>query len=229
MEGKYANSLCKKGKLNLVFLMMDKSYTTHSENSIDGWLAFMIGDALWYPLWDSNQIDYTAKEIIHVLGSKGKLQEGRQAPDSPATTKIPSLVSPSSNNIENEKKLNAQPPSTPLQSITSPNQDHRKLLILQKDYEVLQKDNDYLKQETIQLKQEITQIKKDLAMSRAFTLLLDKKKVKSNQLLELEEYLDNEGIDDANVLSSQSKDSIEILAKFLKPAYSTMFKKYMET
>ena len=54
------------------------------------------------------------------------------------------------------------------------------------------------------------------------------RKVKSNQLVELKEYLDNEGIDDISVLSSLSKESIEILAKFLKPAYATIFMKYFD-
>ena len=43
MEAKYAGSLAKKGKTKLIFIMMDEYYTTHSENSLDGWLAFMVG------------------------------------------------------------------------------------------------------------------------------------------------------------------------------------------
>lgn len=102
MEAKYAASLFKKGKLNLIFLMMDKNYTTHSENSIDGWLAFMLGDALWYPLWDDINTTSTAGEIMSVLGSKGKIQHEGQ---SPSPTKFPSLISPSSTSSENVKVL----------------------------------------------------------------------------------------------------------------------------
>jgi len=73
MEGKYATTRAKKGKVQLVFVMMDREYTTVSENSIDGWLAFMVGDSLWYPLWEDSHVHSTGSEIAKVLGNKGKI------------------------------------------------------------------------------------------------------------------------------------------------------------
>ena len=73
MEGKYAAARAKKGKVQLVFVMMDSEYTTVSENSVNGWLGFMIGDALWYPLWDDGHVHSTGNEIGKIIGDKGKI------------------------------------------------------------------------------------------------------------------------------------------------------------
>jgi hypothetical protein len=41
----------KKQKLNIIYVMLDKNYTTVSTpNCVDGWLGIMLGDALWYHL-----------------------------------------------------------------------------------------------------------------------------------------------------------------------------------
>jgi len=59
-EGKYTNAMYKKGMLNIIYVMMDGDYY----KSVDGWLGIMLGDSLWYPLWDAQQIIQTASEIV---------------------------------------------------------------------------------------------------------------------------------------------------------------------
>eukprot|EP01036_Dinobryon_divergens_P036858 gene36858-48073_t len=66
-EGKYINVLYKKGKLNIIYVMMDDDYC----NSVDGWLALMLGDSLWYPLWDINHVTKTASDIANAIAASG--------------------------------------------------------------------------------------------------------------------------------------------------------------
>eukprot|EP01034_Spumella_vulgaris_P037508 gene37508-46274_t len=74
LEAKYANQLVKKGKLRLIFLMMQNNYTTVSTpDSCDGWLGLMIGDALWYPMWSEGHVETTLKEIRKLVGSSAQL------------------------------------------------------------------------------------------------------------------------------------------------------------
>ena len=75
-EGKYANSMFKRNKLKIIYVMMDNNYTTvSSPDCVDGWLGIMIGDALWYPLWEQNHIESTAKEIVKLINSSQPLQQ----------------------------------------------------------------------------------------------------------------------------------------------------------
>ena len=73
MEARYSGARCKKGLVQLVFVMMDSNYTTHTTDSVDGWIAFLIGDALWYPLWSSDQVSSTTNQLVNLIGDKGKL------------------------------------------------------------------------------------------------------------------------------------------------------------
>jgi hypothetical protein len=67
-EGKYANTLFKRGKLNIVYVMMDQKYTTvSSPDYVDGWLGIMVGDSLWYPLWNHDYVNATATEIANCM------------------------------------------------------------------------------------------------------------------------------------------------------------------
>ena len=48
IEAKYSAARSKKGLLKIIYVMMDKDYTTHSSpRCIDGWLALMVGEDLW--------------------------------------------------------------------------------------------------------------------------------------------------------------------------------------
>jgi hypothetical protein len=79
MEAKYANQLYKKGKLQILYVMMQADYTTVSEPyCCDGWLGIQIGDALWYPLWEPDMVEATADNLLSLIGDKCKLQ-GRRA------------------------------------------------------------------------------------------------------------------------------------------------------
>ncbi len=72
MQAKYANDLFKRGKLKLLYCCMNASYTTLSQpECVDGWLGFMIGDALWYPLWDQECLDSTATALAKSIGDHG--------------------------------------------------------------------------------------------------------------------------------------------------------------
>ena len=64
-EGKYTNTMYKKGKLNVIYVMMDGDYF----NSVDGWLAIMLGDSLWYPLWDAQHVFKTASDIAATVAA----------------------------------------------------------------------------------------------------------------------------------------------------------------
>ena len=69
-EGKYANAFYKRGKLSIIYVMMDANYTTvSSPNYVDGWLGIMVGDNLWYPMWDHEHVSTTAMEIAKRIGS----------------------------------------------------------------------------------------------------------------------------------------------------------------
>jgi hypothetical protein len=61
---RYINDLHKRGKLKIIFVMMDETYTTRSTESVDGWLGIMIGDNLWQALWADKQLDQTAAAIF---------------------------------------------------------------------------------------------------------------------------------------------------------------------
>ena len=47
-EGSYARQQEKKGKLKIMYVMMQEQYTTvSSPECVDGWLAIMVADKLW--------------------------------------------------------------------------------------------------------------------------------------------------------------------------------------
>ncbi len=72
MEGKYCNSLYKRKKLKILYVMMSDEYHTNSAIPVDGWLGLMIGDALWYPLWSDSVISATASSLIREIGDNAK-------------------------------------------------------------------------------------------------------------------------------------------------------------
>ena len=64
-EAKYARAC----GLKLIYIMLDSMYTTVSAPSrVDGWLGFMIGSELWYPLWQESHFQTTLKEVMQILG-----------------------------------------------------------------------------------------------------------------------------------------------------------------
>ncbi len=69
MEAKYANDMHKRGKVKLIFVMMEQGYTTRSSPEyVDGWLGLMIGDQLWHAMWAGDQVDAVAAAIHVAIG-----------------------------------------------------------------------------------------------------------------------------------------------------------------
>ena len=68
---------CKVWKTNhgleMMYVMMDAEYTTVSKPyGVDGWLGFLVGTELWYPLWAPDKVDSTAREIVKLVGDNAR-------------------------------------------------------------------------------------------------------------------------------------------------------------
>lgn len=95
MEANYANQRKKKGKLELFFVMMQQEYTTvSSPDSVDGYLGIMVGDNLWYPLWDGTFLSDTVDSITKLLGDHGKVVVGADVSDEPFSLSVDEEVPP---------------------------------------------------------------------------------------------------------------------------------------
>jgi hypothetical protein len=76
-EANYANQLRKKGKVNILYVMMQEGYTTVSEpDSVDGYLGLMIGASLWYPLWNAEHAKTVATDLAGIIGDNAKAVKG---------------------------------------------------------------------------------------------------------------------------------------------------------
>lgn len=71
-EAKYARSRSQTHGLRLAYVMVDEQYTTVSAQAVDGWLGFMLGTELWYPLWKPEQLDATTKGLCDLIGDHAK-------------------------------------------------------------------------------------------------------------------------------------------------------------
>jgi hypothetical protein len=48
--------------------MMNECYHTGSRpRKLDGWLGFMVGSEVWYPLWDENKLDFAASSTAGLI------------------------------------------------------------------------------------------------------------------------------------------------------------------
>jgi len=96
MEAKYAAARNKKGKLQIIYVMMCDDYHTHSQpEQVDGWLGFLIGEALWYPLWHESQIVGTAIELSKLMGNDCKFGAVSSVASAPAPGPAPDAASDS--------------------------------------------------------------------------------------------------------------------------------------
>jgi hypothetical protein len=102
-EAKYARAREANGFLKLIYVMVDENYHTRSSpRAVDGWLGFMVGSDLWYPLWQMNQLEQTAKAIADLVGDHAKNNGSSSGVDFPSpiamksssTTAIPVTVKP---------------------------------------------------------------------------------------------------------------------------------------
>ncbi len=70
--------------------MINSNYHTRSNPRVSGWLGFMVGDALWYPLWKGDQLASTARSLYNLIGDDAKLDGGATTP--PPLTLLPPVV-----------------------------------------------------------------------------------------------------------------------------------------
>jgi len=146
----------------------------------------MVGDALWYPLWNESHIDSTGSELEKLL-CQG------------------SLVNPTQ-------------PLTPKPSSTSPKKDQH-----DKSSSSSSSSSSSHDSELSILRNENTELKKENTILKAYMLIIDDRKVKSSQLKQLREFIDEQGIDDWHALTNQSKEILDEISKHLKPVYSQQF------
>ena len=70
-EANYARGLVKKGRLKMIFVMMQADYTTHSEPEFcDGWLGLYIGQDMYYEFYDLSGVTKVVDKIAKVLSDK---------------------------------------------------------------------------------------------------------------------------------------------------------------
>eukprot|EP01034_Spumella_vulgaris_P026938 gene26938-33589_t len=91
MEAKYASQLSKKGRLQIYFVMMQNDYTTVSvPNSCNGWLGIMLGDAMWFSLWEPGHVGSTSKAIAQNIKEQCKLADNLASVGQASTYTVPS-------------------------------------------------------------------------------------------------------------------------------------------
>jgi hypothetical protein len=67
---------CSQKHKPLMFVMLDENYHTGSSpETVKGWLGFMIGTKLWYPLWKLDQVECTASAIAKKIGNISLLSQ----------------------------------------------------------------------------------------------------------------------------------------------------------
>ena len=72
-EAQYCKAWKRTHGLQLMYVMMDDEYTTMSKTqTVDGWLGFMVGTELWYPLWAADKVQGTATELAKLIGDNAK-------------------------------------------------------------------------------------------------------------------------------------------------------------
>ena len=100
-ECKYANQLRGRNKLDIVFVMMQKEYTTCSDpNYCDGWLGFMIGDSFWLPLYDEECVEDTSTEIMKRLYAAEELHKTSFKETSTSIIDVPIVANQASSSID---------------------------------------------------------------------------------------------------------------------------------
>ena len=95
-EAQYCKVWKKSHGLQLLYVMMDNEYTTVSKATVDGWLGFMLGTEIWYPLWSLGNVPSTAIELGKLIGDNAKSDgtSTTMVPTSPIKTMVASASSP---------------------------------------------------------------------------------------------------------------------------------------
>lgn len=249
MEAKYSNSRAKKGLLNCVFVMMDSDYTTHSSPAcVDGWLAFMIGDALWYPLWEKANIQGTAFELSKIFGSSGKVVVENTVQSS-STSCILSPISHGINSsppmqISQSKSASATPlqdsqntvhlKSSPLirSSLISINESPTNSVAALSNTFMQQNsstedqyiaDINALRLENSRLKEYTLRLELENASLKAWSILNDLVKVKEGRQEVLRELLRELGVTVSSDLYSCTDEQLSRISMELKPVQTAVF------
>lgn len=63
-----------ENELKVLYVMLDEQFTPYSRpTAVDGWLGYLIGAGIWYPLWHINHIDTTAQSLSDRIGHHAKV------------------------------------------------------------------------------------------------------------------------------------------------------------
>jgi hypothetical protein len=253
MEAKYTNSLAKKGMLNCVFVMMDSNYTTHSSpDCIDGWLAFMIGDALWYPLWEEAKVQGTANELSKIFGSSGKVAVENLELSSPTS----SVLSPIFHGINSSplKHLSCSKYASATPTIVLPTQNSQSRIHLTSSplnrsshscnepstTPVAVSTNTFMQQgssredqyiaeinalrlENSRLKEHTLRLELEISSEKAWSILKDSVKVKEGRQEVLRELLGELGVTMPSDLYSCTDEQLSCISMELKPVQTVVF------
>ena len=129
---RYARQLEKKGRLKLVYVMMQEEcvraaaaaallprlrpyhvsvrYTTVSQpECVDGWLGVQLSDKLWFPCWSSNIMTESAARMMPLIASLERTSAAQQ-PANPAAS-APSSSIPSVQAFPASPRSAATPPA----------------------------------------------------------------------------------------------------------------------
>ena len=94
-EAQYCKVWKKSHGLQLLYVMMDNEYTSVSKTTVDGWLGFMLGTELWYPLWSPGNVQSTAIELGKLIRDNARSDgSSSSAYASPSKTMIALASSP---------------------------------------------------------------------------------------------------------------------------------------
>jgi hypothetical protein len=94
-EAAYARQLEKKGRMKLVYIMMQEEYTTVSDpESVDGWLGVQLSDKLWFPCWNSQGMAATAAKIVPIVAAQGRATAASFTTSRSPTVNAPRAVTP---------------------------------------------------------------------------------------------------------------------------------------
>jgi GTPase SAR1 family protein len=71
---------CSQKHKRLLFVMLEENYHTGSSlETVEGWLGFIIGAKLWYPLWNlDHQLESTSSAIAKKVGNVSLLSQNQQ-------------------------------------------------------------------------------------------------------------------------------------------------------
>jgi hypothetical protein len=73
--------MCNVGKVKLIYLMMQETYTTESApEAVDGYLGTMVSEQPWRPLFSENYLQTAADFVAGMVGENAKHVEPDSTP-----------------------------------------------------------------------------------------------------------------------------------------------------